>query len=530
MWDFGDGATALGQNVTHTYDPNTGDVFLVTLTTYSIIPGTVDTCVATSVQEVWVGGQGNDCENWFWYDTWDFLTFDFYGESYPFPADDYFWDFGDGETGYGQVVEHTYDPNNGDVFLVTLTTYSYIPGTADTCVATSVQEVWVGGQGNDCENWFWYESYGDFTYDFFGESFPFPAYEYIWDFGDGSFATGQQVTHTFDPTLGDEFLVCLTTYSYDPMGDSCIAESCQEIFLSGQMGHELFGTIFAENAPVDYALVGLFGMDNAGWYIYDFTMTDEGTGAYFFEDVPDGDYYIWASLLPMSQYYLQYFPTYFGDALFWFDAELITLGEPNNPYDINLIPVGSFDAGPGNITGTVSFDNGKGPGDNVNVVLMDEEENALSYILSNEEGLFEFEDMAYGTYKLKVEMPGVNSEIATVVLDENHQTINVEFIIKGSSAYLSIDNLSQVISGIGEIYPNPVSDYANIEVILNENSNVTVSIFNQLGQVVYTSDKTLVSGKQLIKLNTSELPEGFYNVQFRGEKGGILVKKFIKVK
>ncbi|MCD4731175.1 MAG: T9SS type A sorting domain-containing protein, partial [Bacteroidales bacterium] len=147
-----------------------------------------------------------------------------------------------------------------------------------------------------------------------------------------------------------------------------------------------------------------------------------------------------------------------------------------------------------------------------------------------EEGLFEFEDMAYGTYKLKVEMPGVNSEIATVVLDENNQTINVEFIVKGSSAYLSIDNLSQVISGIGEIYPNPVSDYASIEVTLNNNSNVTVNIFNQLGQVVYSSDKTLVSGKQLIKLNTSELPEGFYNVQFRGENGGILVKKFVKVR
>ena len=529
-WDFGDGNTGSGQEVTHTYDPNAGDLFLVTLTTYAWDPATGDSCIAYSMQEVWVGNGGNDCENWFWYDTWDFLTFEFYGESYPYPANDYFWDFGDGETGYGQVVEHTYDPNNGDVFLVTLFTYSYIPGTVDTCVATSVQEVWVGGQGNDCENWFWYESYGDFTYDFLGESFPFPADEYIWDFGDGTFATGQQVTHTFDPTLGDEFLVCLTTYSYDPAGDSCIAESCQEIFLSGQMGHELFGTVFVENSPVDYAFVGLFGMDNAGSYIYDFTMTDEGTGAYFFEDVPNGDYYIWVSLLPMSQYYWQYFPTYYGDALSWEDADLITLGEPNNPYDINLIPVGSFNAGPGNITGTVSFDNGKGPGDNINVVLMDEEENAIAYILSNEEGLFEFGDVAYGTYKLKVEMPGVNSEIATVVLDEENQTINVEFFVKGSSAYLSVDNNMQIISSIGEVYPNPVTDNASIEVTINENSNVTVNIFNQIGQVVYTSNIRLEPGKQLIRLNTAALPEGFYNVQFTSENGGTMVKKFVKTK
>ena len=530
FWDFGDGYTGFGQEVSHTYDSNSGDIFLVTLTTFTFDPATGDSCVAFSEQEIWVGGQGNDCENWFWYDTEDFLTFEFFGESYPYAADEYIWDFGDGETGNGQEVEHTYDPNIGEVVLVTLTTFAYDPATGDTCIAFSEQEVWLENTWNDCENWFWYESYGDFNFDFYGESFPMPAEEYIWEFGDGTTATGQQVSHTFDPALGDEFLVCLHTYSFVQGNDSCYAVSCQEIWLGGQSGHELFGTVNVENTPVDYALVGLFGMDNTGSYIYEFTMTDEGTGAYFFEDVPDGDYYIWASLLPMSQYYWEYFPTYFGDALFWFDAELITLGEPNNPYDVNLIPVGSFNSGPGNITGTINFDNGKGAGDNVSVVLMDEEENALSYILSNEEGLFEFGDMAYGTYKLKVEMPGVNSETATVVLDENNQTVEVAFVVKGATAYLSIDNSLQLISGIGEIFPNPVSDYANIEIALNENSNVTVSIINQLGQVVYTSNQTLASGKQQIKLDTSDLPEGFYNVQLSGENGGMLVKKFVKVK
>ena len=530
FWDFGDGYTGFGQEVSHTYDSNSGDIFLVTLTTFTFDPATGDSCVAFSEQEIWVGGQGNDCENWFWYDTEDFLTFEFFGESYPYAADEYIWDFGDGETGNGQEVEHTYDPNIGEVVLVTLTTFAYDPATGDSCIAFSEQEVWLENTWNDCENWFWYESYGDFNFDFYGESFPMPAEEYIWEFGDGTTATGQQVSHTFDPALGDEFLVCLHTYSFVQGNDSCYAVSCQEIWLGGQSGHELFGTVNVENTPVDYALVGLFGMDNTGSYIYEFTMTDEGTGAYFFEDVPDGDYYIWASLLPMSQYYWEYFPTYFGDALFWFDAELITLGEPNNPYDVNLIPVGSFNSGPGNITGTINFDNGKGAGDNVSVVLMDEEENALSYILSNEEGLFEFGDMAYGTYKLKVEMPGVNSETATVVLDENNQTVEVAFVVKGATAYLSIDNSLQLISGIGEIFPNPVSDYANIEIALNENSNVTVSIINQLGQVVYTSNQTLASGKQQIKLDTSDLPEGFYNVQLSGENGGMLVKKFVKVK
>ena len=297
------------------------------------------------------------------------------------------------------------------------------------------------------------------------------------------------------------------------------------------MGHELFGTIYIESTPADYALVGLFGLDVNGSFIYDFTMTEPGTGTYFFEDVPDGDYYMVAGLTPQSQYFLNYFPTYYGDALFWFDATVISLGDPNNPYDINLIPIGISNPGPGNISGTVSFDDGKGgPGENITIVLMDENENAITYIQSNEQGLFEFESLAYGTYKLKVEMPGVNSEIATVVIDEENQTINVEFFVKGSSAYLSVDNNKQIISYVGEIYPNPVSDNASIEVTINESSNVTVYIFNQIGQVVYTSNIRLEPGKQLIRLNTAGLREGFYNVRLTGENGGMMVKKFVKTK
>ncbi|RLD49590.1 MAG: hypothetical protein DRJ05_20755, partial [Bacteroidetes bacterium] len=530
FWDFGDGNTEVGQQATHTYNSSQGGLYLVTLTTVSFDPATGDECVAYSMEEVWVGNGGNDCENWFWYDTWDFVTFEFFGESYPYAADSYTWDFGDGNTAYGQEVDHTYDPNAGDMFMVTLTTFSYDPATGDSCFAYSEQEIWVGGQGYDCENWFWYESYGDFNYNFFGESFPMPADEYLWDFGDGTFASGQQVTHTFDPTLGDEFLVCLTTYSYDPIGDSCFAETCQEIFLSGQMGQELFGTVLVENAPVDFALVGLFGIDNTGAYIFDFTMTDEGTGAYFFEDVPDGDYYIWASLLPMSEYYFQYFPTYFGDALFWFDAELVTLGQPANPYDINLIPVESYAAGPGNITGTISFDNGKGPGDNVNVVLMDEEENALTYLLSNEEGLFEFGDIAYGTYKLKVEMPGVNSEIATVVIDENNQTINVEFVVKGSSAYLSISDLNMLTLNVSDIYPNPVTNLANIDINMAENTNVQIHVFNQVGQEVYNMESSLIQGNHKLQFPVSDLVSGFYTIRISGQNGGTIMKKFIITK
>ncbi len=526
FWSFGDGTTSTGQQVSHTFNPAQGDIFVVTLETFSFSPNG-DSCIAYSMQDVFVGNSGNDCENWFWFETWDNVNFSFFGESFPMPATDYIWDFGDGTTGYGQEVEHVYNPDSADMYMVTLTTFTFDPVTADSCLAVSQQEVWINNIPNDCENWFWYESMGDYTYTFMGESVPFPADEFYWDFGDGSYDIGPAVTHTFDPAFGDSFVVCLTTYSYNPAADSCIAISCQELNLGGQMGYEVFGTVMVDSAAVDFAMIGLFGMENGESFIHDFTIADEGTGAYLFANVPEGDYYIWASLLPISEFYFEYFPTYFGDELFWFDADLVTLGQPSNPYDIHLIPVGNADSGPGNIAGTISFDNGKGPADNVIVLLMDENENPITYIQSNETGIFNFDELAFGTYKLKIEMPGVNSEIATVVIDEETHSIELEFIIKGMEATLSVSDLNSIVLNVGDVYPNPVTKKASININILENTNLQLTIYNQMGQEVSNSKISLGFGNQQIELPVNDLNNGFYTLQIKGQNGGSVVKKFI---
>ncbi|MEZ5082365.1 MAG: PKD domain-containing protein [Bacteroidales bacterium] len=524
FWDFGDGTTGTGQQIDHTFDPASGDVFLVSLTTFAYNP-LGDSCIAESIQEVWINNSGNNCENWFWYENLAVPTVNFHGESFPIPADEYYWDFGDGTTGFGQNVSHTYDPTVGEEFLVTLTTVVFDPVFGDSCIATSTQPVWIGGGTGECENWFVYESTNNFDYTFFGEAFPSPAEEYYWNFGDGTSATGQIITHTFDPALGDVFNVCLTTYAFTPGGDSCIAESCQEIFIGGQSGSEIFGSVMVDNTLADFALVGLFGMDSTGGFTYEFTTTE--SGSYLFQNVPQGDYYLFASLTPQSVYFYDYFPTYFSDAIFWSDAELITLGEPLNPYQIHMVPVTNIGSGPGIINGNVLMEN-KGPGENIPIVLMDENNNPISFAQTDENGDFIFNDLAFGTYHLIVEMPGINSETAIVTLDEGTITFGIQFYVNSTNAYLNAHDKLSSIAQIGKIYPNPATDFANLDIEVTDNTILIMQIVNQKGMVLFTRSIELNAGRQLIEINTSSFNSGLYFIQLIGPDGNTVSRKFLK--
>jgi PKD repeat protein len=130
------------------------------------------------------------------------------------------WDFGDGATALGQNVTHTYDPNTGNIFTVTLTTIHTIQGTVDTCIATSTQEIWVGSGGGNCIADFDYTidsvPNGDYVVQFTDLSIGNPTF-WMWDFGDGGFSEEQNPEHIYD--IQGTYLVCLTIFS-DSMNNS----------------------------------------------------------------------------------------------------------------------------------------------------------------------------------------------------------------------------------------------------------------------------------------------------------------------
>lgn len=201
LWDFGDGITSTVENPVHTYA--SGGFYTVTLSAWGV-GGCMDT--AASVQEVWTGVYGTafsvaptlPVQG-------SVLTFTAQAEGTP-PVS-FLWDFGDGGTGSGPVVTHTY---------AAVGTYTVVLTASNACGMEAVSATLVVGNPPQA----------DFTSNSpvcLGEPTTFtntttgtPSFTYLWDFGDGATSPLENPTHTY--ALPGVYTVTLT--ATNPWGRS----------------------------------------------------------------------------------------------------------------------------------------------------------------------------------------------------------------------------------------------------------------------------------------------------------------------
>ena len=525
-WSFGDGTTANGQQATHEY-VSEGD-YQVTLTTTN-----TEDCVAQSSYWLSILSGGNDstnysCENYFYYMNQG-AEYSFVGEIEAQGDAIFSWNFGDGTTAEGMEVNHTFAEDG---------TYSVSLETVlnDTCEYISTQTIYVmqdtTGGGNDstnCQNAFEFEvdnmmvsvwGYGlDNT----------EIIDYTWSFGDGTSAEGQEATHEY--ANGGDYMITLTTTN----AEDCIATSSYWVSIAGGSSNPfLWGQIFVGNDVLDSGIASLYSIGNdtvsgQDFVLYAATEVDSA-GSYFFTDVPAGSYLILAEADQSSMYFNDTYPTYYGDVIYWIDATIINLGEPMNPYTINLQTVGGANSGDGIINGGIVGDGFKSQlsADDISLFLLSENGNPLEITYSIDAG-FDFSNISYGTYMVYAEVIGLTTQPAVITLSADNPTSNVEINITENGVTTGLEDVaSKYIARIGDVYPNPVTHTAYLEIEAQETTSVDVVIINQLGQVMYEAQKQLNMGTQRLEINTNSLKSGLYFLQLRNDGKNMMSQKFIK--
>ena len=449
----------------------------------------------------------------------------------------YYWSFGDSTFSTQQNPIHTFTKG---IYNVCLT----ISNSATNCFDTYCTKVFIDDstQTSKCASYFTYNE-SNLTVSFSGsvKSLYSRTLGFTWDFGDNSSGTGQNATHTY-ASAGSYFVV-LTTMAVDSLNDTCVSTYYDNIYVGQQQIGMIYGTISSKSYSVDKVLVYLiqYNPKDSTLTAVDsvYGMDSSGITYYYFGNVADGNYLVKAALTSSSTNYSHCIPTYYGDVLYWNLATTVTVNYMNQyaQADIEMV-TGNNPGGPGFIGGKTSKGaniwilNQGDPIGNVEILLLDQSGNPISYNFSKASGDFGFNSLALGTYEIYPEMPGRTTTPAYVIIDAQHPSVNdVKIVINDKSIKTSINpDISISISNVGNIYPNPVNGQLNLDINIKKTVEVDVMITNNLGQIINTTHNKLTSGKNTISMDTRNLPQGVYNLNIKSADGANIFKNFTLMK
>ncbi len=510
-WNFGDGTTSNEHNPQHIY--SAAGIYTVCLT----MTDANGTCTDTNCDSILVGGVGCQAIFTAFQDSMPQNSIRFLDYSTGMPVY-WHWNFGDGtDTTYTTkaiVFHHVYAL--AGTYIVSLTTQG------QGCSSTTSRTVIVSGNNTGCQANFSYAmnpSIGSYVVHFTDLSVGNPT-AWQWSFGDGHAGSVQNPVHTY--SAPGTYAVCLTI-----AGNNCTSIFCQNVVIQDSISfHQVYGQVFEGNFPLGLGLAMIFSFDTiANYQPFVAVCPIDSNGIYYFTQVPDGNYYLMAMPFDSSGY----LPTYYGNTISWEQATLITLGTANNPYNINLVQSYPMTPGAGSTSGQINTgDVSSSMTDKINMILMNSQSQAIGYTRVSASGTFSFPSMAYGTYYLHPEMPGVSSDVIMVTLTAEKPHADVVMTFSGNKI-LGLRDEATIVNR-WSVYPNPVTDILMVAIEMKQRAAAEARIYNMAGQIVAVSAVILQEGPNTIKLSTTSLPAGVYTLRFFSKEGININTKLVKTR
>jgi hypothetical protein len=365
-------------------------------------------------------------------------------------------------------------------------------------------------------------------------------FTYAWTFGDGG--TSSQYVPNHDFGSYGTYNVCVTVTSAN-----CTDTYCQQISVSPPPPptYNIYGTINKGAVHACASTIYLIQEDSAGHLSLvnnTYTIDSGGLncyGTYSFYNVPQGIYYVKVALESNDADYANYLPTYYGDVLNWSNATALTLNTHQYNIDINLV-AGVNPGGAGFVGGWVSQGAGlttssnnvsRGVGDplpNIQINLLTVNDVPVASAYTDVNGRYTFNNLALGTYKIYAEeINKVPSPLNVTLTANNPSQDNVNVSVNSNSAVTGLKDLQDIY--VEGIFPNPVADKTTVNISLNQNSKVLMTLTDVNGRLLQNKNLDLSSGTNQINLDLSNEAAGIYHLSLtNGSAKRIL--KLAKVK
>ncbi|TNE79538.1 MAG: T9SS type A sorting domain-containing protein [Bacteroidetes bacterium] len=333
--------------------------------------------------------------------------------------------------------------------------------------------------------------------------------------GINSTVTGHNITVTLPGAgnfgfrcnvLVNNVQACYTT-------QSTVLNNCGKVgFPAGYHGQVIFPTSFM--TAYDSAKVYRIAYDSVNQTLTaldSLVIYNQDSGWFYFEDCDYNQRNLFkAALMPGSSLYSSYLPTYADSAVLWSAAREFN---PNNNFGIQIHMIaGTNPGGPGFIGGYINQGaNKNGAGlDGIQVTLFTATDQPVAFATTFNAGRYEFSNLALGSYKVLVEIPGKTSSIHYVTLSQAKQSAD-DLNFEVNSTDISVLNSAFAVrANLFKAYPNPVAEKLTIESTLGEELTF-VRVMDIQGKVRVVQMRQ--AGPDKLELDLGGLESGVYLIE-----------------
>lgn len=408
------------------------------------------------------------------------------------PISGYLWSTG--------ATTPTIDVTSEGVYCVTIT-------YADGCVASACDTLLY----DECWS---YASAWPTLAGLYVSTYAFPDYldaTYLWSNG--------ATTSGFNTSVEGTYCVTVTREN------GCTSTACVEAYFPTTSFSVWVAPGDSINGDPVIADVYLIEYDSlAGTLTLAYTQQTNTSGLAEFADIAPGRYLVKAAVVAGTVGFTDFLPTYGHSALLWSNAYRHTVYpfSGNGAY-VYLIP-GNNPGGPGFIGGQVSeganvtggnpqaeFSGEGDPVPGVSIIITLPDGTAVAATTTNANGAYSFPSLAYGTYIVTIDIPGVAPVSTTITLSlEQPGFSGINFNLTESGVVLSAKDID--FEAFTKVSPNPVHDVLQVELT---DTDGELLLTNMEGQIL---QKVAVNTTQM-RLSLASLPEGIYLLTARSAKG-----------
>ncbi|WP_018341939.1 beta strand repeat-containing protein [Cytophaga aurantiaca] len=346
--------------------------------------------------------------------------------------------------------------------------------------------------------------------------------------GTGTFSSATSLSATYTPSAQDivNGLVKLTLTS---TGNGVCAAASDNMYVTIGNTFTLSGVIQAATNALDEGVVLIYKKENTTVrLIQKIDLAASDAGAYSAENLPAGNYIVFATPTRTSTFANTFLPTYSGGVQKWDQAQVFSLTS-NTTKNIPLTAYTSadptWDTGNDVIAGIVYL-SGSGqvllrttatanqvPAANTTVYLTNASGATVAYTLTDSEGKYEFTDVVAGKYRAVPELGGTaisgTQGYVQVVTDGSSSTvedasINIEERTSSSTGVLYAKTLNL------NTYPNPATTRISFDLV-SSNVTGTVKLLNQAGVVQLQQQVDLSTST--VTLDIEKIAAGIYILQ-----------------